>query len=48
MLDATHTFDRVAPDGTVVPAELLARVTAANLHGEFATVVSTDDVVGPA
>lgn len=47
VLDATHTFDRVAPDGTVVPAELLARVTAANLHGEFATVVSTDDVVGP-
>ena len=40
-LDATHAFDRVAPDGSVVTADELARVTAANLHGEFATVVST-------
>lgn len=39
--DATHTFDRRAPDGTVVTADELARVTAANLHGEFATVVTT-------
>lgn len=46
VLDATHTFDRVGPDGTVVPAEELARVTAANLHGEFATVRSTNEVVG--
>jgi nicotinamidase-related amidase len=45
-LDATHTFDRAAPDGTIVPAEELARVTATNLHGEFATVVSTADLVG--
>jgi nicotinamidase-related amidase len=41
VLDATHTFDRRAPDGTLVVAEDLARVTAANLHGEFATVVDT-------
>lgn len=40
-LDATHTFDRRAPDGTVVSADELARVTATNLHGEFATVVTT-------
>ena len=40
-LDATYTFDRLGPDGTVVPAEDLMRVTAANLHGEFATVMST-------
>jgi nicotinamidase-related amidase len=40
-LDATHTFDRVGPDGIVVDADTLARVTAANLHGEFATVMST-------
>jgi nicotinamidase-related amidase len=46
VLDATHTFDRVAPDGAVVAAEVLAHVTATNLHGEFATVVTTDDVVG--
>jgi nicotinamidase-related amidase len=40
-LDATHTFDRTGPDGSLVTADELARVTAANLHGEFATVVST-------
>ena len=44
-LDATHTFDRIGPDGEVVPAELLARVTAANLDGEFATVVSTAELL---
>lgn len=37
-IDATHTFDRMAPDGSVIPAEDISRVTAANLHGEFATV----------
>jgi len=40
-LDATHTFDRTGPDGTVVSADQLTRMTATNLHGEFATVVST-------
>ncbi len=40
-LDATHTFDRTGPDGQTIPAETLAQVTAANLHGEFATVTST-------
>jgi nicotinamidase-related amidase len=40
-LDATHTFDLQAPDGTVVTADELARTTATNLHGEFATVVAT-------
>lgn len=44
-LDATHTFDRVAPDGTVVSADVLSHVTATNLHGEFATVVSTADLL---
>lgn len=44
-LDATHTFDRPAPDGTRVTAEELSRVTAANLHGEFAIVVRTDQLV---
>ena len=39
-LDATHTHDRRAPDGSVVTAEELSRVTATNLHGEFATVLS--------
>ena len=44
-LDATHTFDRTGPDGVVIPADELARVTATNLHGEFATVVSTQDLL---
>lgn len=43
--DATHTFDRVAPDGTPVPAEQVSLATAASLHGEFAEVVATDDLV---
>jgi nicotinamidase-related amidase len=45
-LDATHTFDRTGPDGTALTADELARATATNLHGEFATVVSTADVLG--
>ena len=45
VIDATHTFDRVAPDGSVIPAEEISRVTAANLHGEFATVMTTRDVL---
>jgi nicotinamidase-related amidase len=44
-LDATHTFDREGPDGTVVAADELARVTATNLHGEFATVVGTAELL---
>lgn len=44
-LDATHTFDRRAPDGTVISADDLARVTATNLHGEFATVVTTQQLL---
>lgn len=45
-LDATHTFDRAGPDGQVLTGDELARATATNLHGEFATVVSTADLVG--
>ena len=46
VLDATHTFDRVGPDGTLMTADELARATATSLHGEFATVVRTQDVIG--
>lgn len=46
VLDATHTFDRVGPDGTVLTGDELARATATNLHGEFATVVATGDLLG--
>lgn len=45
VLDATRTFDRTTPDGTVITAAELMRSTAANLHGEFADVVNTDEVV---
>lgn len=44
VIDATHTFDRVALDGTVVPAATLSAITATNLHGEFATVIETKDI----
>ena len=45
-IDATHTFDRADPDGEVIGADELSRVTAANLHEEFATVVKTADLLG--
>jgi nicotinamidase-related amidase len=45
VLDATHTFDRTGPDGTVMTADELARATATSLHEEFATIVRTDDLV---
>ena len=41
VLDATHTFDSAAPDGEVVPAAEIARMTAINLQDEFAEVVTT-------
>lgn len=44
-LDATHAFDRRDLDGGMIPAEEISRVTAANLEGEFATVVSTAALV---
>ena len=44
VLDATHTYNLTAPDGTELTADELTRVTAANLQGEFADVVATDDL----
>lgn len=44
-VDATHTFDRVGPDGTNVPAAVPSMITASNLHGEFATVITTADLL---
>lgn len=46
-VDATATFDRRTPDGDTIAAADIARVTAANLHGEFATVCATAELVGP-
>jgi nicotinamidase-related amidase len=45
-LDASWTFDRPTPDGEIVTAEQLTSSTAASLHGEFATVVRTSDLIG--
>jgi hypothetical protein len=44
-LDATYTFDRTGPDGHTLTADELARATATNLHGEFATVTSTAELL---
>jgi nicotinamidase-related amidase len=44
-LDATHTFDRRHPDGGLMTADELARATATNLHGEFATVVAAEKLL---
>lgn len=45
VLDATHTFDLPAHGGGTIPADEVARMTASNLHGEFADVVMTADLV---
>jgi nicotinamidase-related amidase len=44
-LDATMTFDKPALDGSLITADEVARVTAANLNHQFAAVVSTKDVL---
>ncbi|VEG13172.1 cysteine hydrolase family protein [Moraxella cuniculi] len=43
--DATATFDRKGHDGTVYPSELIHRTALASLHGEFATVLGSCDVL---
>ena len=43
--DATATFDRTGPDGDFYPAKTIHRVELASLHGEFATVATTADVL---
>lgn len=43
--DACATFDRTGPDGQVWPAETIHAVSLASLHGEFATVVTTDELL---
>jgi nicotinamidase-related amidase len=45
VLDATRTFDLNDSEGAVVTADTLSKITAVNLDGEFATVVSTDSVI---
>lgn len=43
--DATATFDRRGPDGARYDADTIHRTALASLHGEFATVRSTADVL---
>jgi len=43
--DATATFDRVGPDGVLHAAEDIQAMTLSNLNGEFATIVTTDEVL---
>jgi nicotinamidase-related amidase len=43
--DATATFDRTGPDGVLHTAEEIQAITLTNLHQEFATIVTTNDVL---
>ncbi len=43
--DATATFDRTGHDGRRYPAEQVHDLALASLHGEFATVIETDEVL---
>ena len=44
-LDATHTFHRRAPSRRTLTADELAESTATNLDGEFASVVTTRELM---
>jgi len=43
--DATATFERVGPDGTLYSADLMHRAALTSVHGEFATVRSARDIL---
>jgi nicotinamidase-related amidase len=43
--DATAAFDRVGPDGVEHRAEEIHAIALSDLHGEFATVVDTAQVI---
>jgi nicotinamidase-related amidase len=43
--DATATFDRRGPDGVLHSAEEIHEISVTNLYEEFATIVTTDEVV---
>lgn len=44
--DATWTYDKTGPDGRIHTAETLHEATLVNLHREFATIVTSDEVLG--
>jgi hypothetical protein len=43
--DATATFDKIGADGKKYAAELIHDTALASLHNEFATVLSTANLV---
>lgn len=43
--DATIAFERVGFDGTLYSAETVHALALASLHGEFATVLNTTDLI---
>jgi len=43
--DGTATHDRTGPDGTKYSADQIHQTELASLHGEFATVKKTDEVL---
>ncbi len=43
--DATATFDRVGFDGEIFPADLVHRVSLASLNKEFATIMSSNQII---
>jgi nicotinamidase-related amidase len=44
--DATATFERMAPDGIHLPADVMHRANLASLDGEFCSVLTTSQVLG--
>ncbi len=45
LADAMATFDRQAPSGETIAAEVVHRVSLASLHNEFAEVLETEDAL---
>ncbi len=43
--DATASHDCISYDGTHYPAEIMHAVSLASLHGEFATILKTDQLL---
>jgi len=43
--DATATFERIGPNGAHHPAQAMHELALASLHGEFARVLSTREVL---
>ena len=43
--DASATFDRQGPDGTIYLAQQVHDISLANIHNEFCQVVMTEDIL---